>query len=327
MVYDLIQQIFNGKLELRPNRDLCMAVFTQGDGLVQRVLDTVEQNSKIVSMPQGVRLGHMGHLTLISEEIVKLFYNMPKEMLPFVDSLQFDREKWEGYVEGTLRETRERDLQPLGGGVSLAMHASGSNGAVGGSPAGIREMDDEFPSGTASGSRNLFSAEEGDSPDTSPEKAHVSLHQSFLSLQTLTSLFMPSLQFARYLASQISSDFTGPAGINSLNRSTSSSSSSGSSSSDDGQEDRSIGNPSGLQSAAATWFSSGNEGDSAFDDYDDDDDLGIGANKNHQDFDVGVGTSAGTKVQIRRQEKSDFNVSASALRDANGLIGWILGTL
>lgn len=283
VVYDLVQQIFNGKLEIGLNRELCVAVFTQEGGLIERLLDAVEQNNSIIAEPNGVRLGHMGHLTLISEEIVKLFYDNTNEILSQIPESIFDRTRWETFVEGTLRETRERDLQPLGGGISMAMHGSASAGSAG--HAGIVDIDDEFP---AAGQGRNFYVGEGEgassSPGTSPDKAH----------------------FARYLASQISSDLPGQPGQNALNTSTSSSSSSssGSSSSDDapGHTDYQ-GSPrrqtSGLDKAAATWFSGGNEGDSAFDDYDDDDE----------------GTSALGPITAKKGQGADFaNVHVSQTR-------------
>lgn len=117
-----------------------------------------------------------------------------------------------------------------------------------------------------------------------------------------------SEQFARYLASQISTEFQGPSAHKSLHRSTSSSSSSGSSSSDEILEDVSSptsqrqalrppgGSSADLDSAASTWFSP-REGDSAFDDYDDEEEEHAGSsagkafgNKNswHGDFDIGI---------------------------------------
>lgn len=173
VVYDLIQQIFNGKLEEGLNRDLCLAAFTQDGGLINRVLAAVKENGEVVKTKNGVRLGHMGHLTLISEEIVKLFYNNSHDILPLIPEDAFDRKEWETYVEGPLRETRERDLQPLGGGINLAMHGSASTGS---GNAGIVDMDDEFPSNQAN---RFFSAEEGPDGDTSPDKAHVSSVRTF----------------------------------------------------------------------------------------------------------------------------------------------------
>jgi len=167
VIYDLIQQIFNGKVDEGVNRDLCVAVFTQRGGLVERILAAVEENDRILSKPRGVRLGHMGHLTLITEEIVKLFYTHSTTVVPLVPDVVFKATRWQSYVDSTFRETRERDLQPLGGGISVGMNASTSNGSGG---HGIIEIDDEFPQ---TGTRTLFSAESEGSPDSNPDKAHV----------------------------------------------------------------------------------------------------------------------------------------------------------
>lgn len=169
VVYDLIQQIFNGKLDEGMNRDLCVAVFTQRQGLMDRILETIQENNVITSKPHGVRLGHMGHLTLITEEVVKLFFNHGKALAPLMSETATNTDLWAHYIDTTFRETRERDLQPLGGGISVGMHPSASTGS-GGHGIGIVEIDDEFPQ---TGSRTLFAAEEG-SPEATPDKAHVS---------------------------------------------------------------------------------------------------------------------------------------------------------
>lgn len=119
------------------------------------------------------------------------------------------------------------------------------------------------------------------------------------------------MQFARYLAAQISTDYPGQAGHNPLNISTSSSSSSGSSSSDDIPDHRggSSSAARGLQNAASNWFSGDREGDSAFDDDDDEEDDVPGVySKSHQDYDLGIGPStAGPKPHVARQEKFGFD--------------------
>lgn len=178
VVYDLIQQIFNGKMDEGLNRNLCEAVFTQRQGLVARILDAIRENNEIISQPHGVRLGHMGHLTLITEEVVKLLYNHGRSMgdiqaLPALEEASHSKQ-WRDYINTTFRETRERDLQPLGGGISVTMNASASAGS-GGHGVGLVEIDDEFPQ---SGQRTLFSADQENSPDTEPEKAHVSNFES-----------------------------------------------------------------------------------------------------------------------------------------------------
>lgn len=64
--------------------------------------------------PKGVRLGYMGHLTFISDEVVKLFERYPHEIVAVItDSVEL--ETWSDYVSKGLRDTKERDRVPLGG--------------------------------------------------------------------------------------------------------------------------------------------------------------------------------------------------------------------
>lgn len=62
-----------------------------------------------------MRLGYMGHLTLISEEVLKFTERHPEDILSrsVLDKVQ--SEQWIHYVEHVLSETRERDNAILGG--------------------------------------------------------------------------------------------------------------------------------------------------------------------------------------------------------------------
>lgn len=69
-----------------------------------------------------MRLGYMGHLTFISDEIIKLFEGYPESIIAAVkDSI--DLEKWSQYCTKQLKETKERDCLPLGEVRSNGMHA------------------------------------------------------------------------------------------------------------------------------------------------------------------------------------------------------------
>jgi hypothetical protein len=63
---------------------------------------------------KGRRLGYMGHLTFISDEVIKVLASYPEDVYAVVkDSLDLDA--WDGYINGPLRETKLRDRVPLGG--------------------------------------------------------------------------------------------------------------------------------------------------------------------------------------------------------------------
>lgn len=83
-------------------------------------------------------MGYMGHMILIAEEVVKLFDRYPDDIYAVVQP-HIPDVRWNTYVETTLRETRERDLVQLGGGVTVAPHDTASTAS------GISDEDDEFP--------------------------------------------------------------------------------------------------------------------------------------------------------------------------------------
>jgi len=61
------------------------------------------------------RMGYMGHLTLIAEEVVKFTERHPPELLSDAVLERVMSQDWINYVEGALAETRERDNAILGG--------------------------------------------------------------------------------------------------------------------------------------------------------------------------------------------------------------------
>ncbi|KAJ3056073.1 hypothetical protein HK097_008201 [Rhizophlyctis rosea] len=94
-------------------RKLVLSIFKDGN-LTKRITNAQRQNDTEVASPKGVRLGYMGHLTYISDEVCKLLEkcgaDFNTELKEFISA-----EEWQDYVNGPLRETKERDRQPLGG--------------------------------------------------------------------------------------------------------------------------------------------------------------------------------------------------------------------
>ena len=74
----------------------------------QKKSDDSQKSSKM-------RLGYMGHLTLIAEEVVKFTERHPPELLSETILEKVMNGEWITYVEVTLAETRERDNAVLGG--------------------------------------------------------------------------------------------------------------------------------------------------------------------------------------------------------------------
>lgn len=79
------------------------------------------------------RMGYMGHLTLIAEEVVKFTERHPPELLSEAVLDKVMSQDWINYVEGALAETRERDNAILGGvRPEVALGHRGSLGGGGG---------------------------------------------------------------------------------------------------------------------------------------------------------------------------------------------------
>ena len=113
MVYDVVQQVFNGAMDRGYNRNVATDLFETGR-ITDRVIEGQEksdQSQKDLKM----RLGYMGHLTLIAEEIVKFTERQPPETLAAAILDKIMDPNWIHYVEHVLADTRERDNAILGG--------------------------------------------------------------------------------------------------------------------------------------------------------------------------------------------------------------------
>ena len=112
-MYDVVQQVFNGPMDRGYNRSLAIDLFQTGQ-ITERIIQGQMQSDDVQSKT-NMRLGYMGHLTLVAEEVVKFSDRHPPEMLSEVVLAKVTSREWNEYVESTLSETRERDNAILGG--------------------------------------------------------------------------------------------------------------------------------------------------------------------------------------------------------------------
>jgi len=113
VVYDVVQQVFNGPMERGYNRALAIDLFATGR-ITERIVEGQKASDK-VEAEKKMRLGYMGHLTLIAEEVVKFAERHPPEILGHKVIEKVTDPMWIEYVEETLAATRERDNAVLGG--------------------------------------------------------------------------------------------------------------------------------------------------------------------------------------------------------------------
>ncbi|PNY25058.1 Extragenic suppressor of kinetochore protein 1 [Tolypocladium capitatum] len=132
VVYDIVQQVFNGPMERGYNPTLAVSLFEAAD--VTTAIINGQQASDVSQATTKTRMGYMGHLTLIAEEVVKFTERHPPELLSEMVLDKVMSQEWINYVEGALAETRERDNAILGG--VRPEVALGHRGGIGGNGLG-----------------------------------------------------------------------------------------------------------------------------------------------------------------------------------------------
>lgn len=154
VVYDIVQQVFNGPMDRGYNPILAISLFEAADITTQIING---QNASEESQRQArTRMGYMGHLTLIAEEVVKFTERHPPELLSETVLQRVMDQEWINYVEGALAETRERDNAILGGvrpEVAMSNRQAGGLAAV-----GLSSLGAAFGSSQGSGSNALAEA-------------------------------------------------------------------------------------------------------------------------------------------------------------------------
>lgn len=113
VVYDIVQQVFNGPMDRGFNPTLAISLFEAAD-ITNQIING-QLASEESQAQHKTRMGYMGHLTLIAEEVVKFTERHPPELLSEVVLDKVMAQDWISYVEGALAETRERDNAILGG--------------------------------------------------------------------------------------------------------------------------------------------------------------------------------------------------------------------
>lgn len=153
-MYDIVQQVFNGPMDRGYNPTLAVSLFEAAD--VTTAIINGQHASDESQAKTKTRMGYMGHLTLIAEEVVKFTERHPPELLSEMVLDKVMSQNWINYVEGALAETRERDNAILGGvRPELAMGHRGSIGGNGLGGVGLSSL------GAASGGASNALAEAG----------------------------------------------------------------------------------------------------------------------------------------------------------------------
>lgn len=115
VVFDIVQQVLNGSMEIGFNKFLAIDLFHLGD-ITNKIIEGQKLCTDYEVLHNGLRLGFMGHLTLIAEEVVKFVQLYPSNTLSELIDLKVESEVWGEYVNNVLYDTREKYNAILGGG-------------------------------------------------------------------------------------------------------------------------------------------------------------------------------------------------------------------
>lgn len=114
VVFDIVQQVLNGSMDIGFNKFLAIDLFHLGD-ITNKIIEGQRLCTEYEETHNGLRLGFMGHLTLIAEEVVKFIQLYPINTLSDLIDVKIEDEVWDDYVSHVLYDTREKYNAILGG--------------------------------------------------------------------------------------------------------------------------------------------------------------------------------------------------------------------
>ncbi|KAF6763649.1 SIT4 phosphatase-associated protein-domain-containing protein [Ephemerocybe angulata] len=187
-VYDLIHQVLTGNVDSGRNRELAISLFRDAK-IMHRIVEGQARNDKDTATTKGSRLGYMGHLTLIAEDVITALEHFPPELRLLI--IQYaPEEEWDRYVTGRYLETKANDTRLLGGGKpvvaarnvsqwkvdedELAAEGSGSAGGTprGGMKSEFKRAGSEPPRNSAHFAPSSIEEEEEDDDEDSTRASH-----------------------------------------------------------------------------------------------------------------------------------------------------------
>ncbi|KAI0093776.1 SIT4 phosphatase-associated protein-domain-containing protein [Irpex rosettiformis] len=197
VVYDLIHQVLTGRIDTGYNRELTVSLFRDAR-LMHRIIEGSKRNDIESAKPKGVRLGYMGHLTLISEDVINSLEHFPPD-LRLVVAQYAPQPEWDEYVTGRYKETKKKDTSLLGGGKPV-IAAGMRNGT---SQWKVDEAEPSTSANGASGSAKEGEAEEGRGELRRDIKNARESSADFGTAMDDDDDFQGPPQFARYLAQEM----------------------------------------------------------------------------------------------------------------------------
>jgi SIT4-associating protein SAP185/190 len=114
VVFDIVQQILNATMEIGYNKYLAVDLFDRCN--IAKAIVNGHNNCTEYEEKTGLRLGYMGHLSLIAEEVVKFIsleiHNTTTKSKIIDEAVEND--EWKQYVDETLTDIRNKYNAVLG---------------------------------------------------------------------------------------------------------------------------------------------------------------------------------------------------------------------
>lgn len=114
VVFDIVQQVLNGSMDIGFNKFLAIDIFYSGE-ITCKITESQRLCTEYEQEHLGLRLGYMGHLTLIAEEVVKFIQLYPVNTVSKLIDDKVEDTAWESYVSNVLYDTRKKYNAILGG--------------------------------------------------------------------------------------------------------------------------------------------------------------------------------------------------------------------
>ncbi|KDR73731.1 hypothetical protein GALMADRAFT_251541 [Galerina marginata CBS 339.88] len=154
-VYDVVHQVMMGSTKPGYNRELIISFFRDAR-ILHRIVEGQNQSDIESSKPKGVRLGYMGHLMLVSEDVITAMARFPPDLRLII--IQYAPEpEWDNYVTGRYNETKKEDSRLLGGGKPVIRSNSARNVTQ------WRVDEDDMATGTSGATNSTASTGNGES--------------------------------------------------------------------------------------------------------------------------------------------------------------------
>lgn len=114
VVFDIVQQVLNGSMDIGFNKFLAIDIFSSGE-ITCKITESQRLCTEYEQEHLGLRLGYMGHLTLIAEEVVKFIQLYPVNTVSKLIDDKVEDTAWDSYVSNVLYDTRKKYNAILGG--------------------------------------------------------------------------------------------------------------------------------------------------------------------------------------------------------------------